>query len=189
MDTETIALELVKILSWVVKRNFDRPEFQLPVLVTEGTVLSPSYQRFPNQPRQMGWWNTSDSQEYEWRKGLGQTESTLLFAYREEQESTGFSIFELLYARDVRGPLTFWKAIVSDKMERLENVISYIMMMKERLEAMSEHVHKNMKSAQTQKKSWYDKNAWHFSLEIGVYIQLPYPSCLPTLVYGCEASW
>ena len=59
----------------------------------------------------------------------------LLFAYREvPQESTGFAPFELLYGRDVRGPLDVikenWQAQEKDGDT---SVIAYVMMMRDRL--------------------------------------------------------
>ena len=60
----------------------------------------------------------------------------LLFAYREvPQESTGF---KLLYGRDVRGPLDVLKERwVADKRSN-QNVLSYVLHMREKLAAMSQ---------------------------------------------------
>ena len=105
--------------------------------------------------------HTSDSQEYEWRKG--KLNPPLLFAYREEQECTGFSPFELLYARDVRGPFDILKG--HSKWRDGETWMWPRTLCRwKRLEEMLEHVHKNMKSAPTQEKS---KNAWERSFQPG----------------------
>ena len=63
----------------------------------------------------------------------------LLFAYREvPQASTGFSPFELMFGRRVRGPLDIlreqWEAGNTTKAD----VVSYVLSMRERLALMSE---------------------------------------------------
>ena len=77
----------------------------------------------------------------------------LLFAYREvPQESTGFSPLELLYGRNVRGPLDVMReAWVSDKRTN-QDILSYILLMRDRMTTMAEHVQKNLKAAGVRQK-------------------------------------
>ena len=84
----------------------------------------------------------------------------LLFAYREvPQASSGFSPFELLYGRPVRGPLDViretWEATEGTD----ESVVSYILSTQERLQSMMQVVEKNVTKAQSRQKQWYDKGA------------------------------
>ena len=61
----------------------------------------------------------------------------LLFAYREvPQESTGFSPFELLYGRAVRGPMTILKQLWTKEVEEPEvkNSYQYFFKLREKLE-------------------------------------------------------
>ena len=84
----------------------------------------------------------------------------LLFAYREvPQSSTGFSPFELLYGKTVRGPLDIIKESWECEQNSSENVITYVMSMSEKIEAMMEIVQENLKNAQTKQKQWYDRTA------------------------------
>lgn len=65
----------------------------------------------------------------------------LLFAYREApQESTGFSPFELLYGRQVRGPLDVLKEGWTGENCEEVPVIVHVVEMRERLEEMVELV-------------------------------------------------
>jgi hypothetical protein len=81
----------------------------------------------------------------------------LLFAYREvPQESTGFSPFELLYGRHVRGPIAILREIIDEdedenrKMQPL--VLSYLIEIREKLAKMSDLV--------SEKEQ--DSVLWHF---------------------------
>ena len=69
----------------------------------------------------------------------------LLFAYREvPQSSTGFSPFELLYGREVRGPLDVLREtwVVGEKSK--ESTVSYVLAMREKLKEMTEIVQENV---------------------------------------------
>ncbi len=83
-----------------------------------------------------------------------------LFAYREvPQASTGFSPFELLYGRSVRGPLDILKESWKAAKRSDESVVSHVLSIREKMEKMSELVCQNLKGAQKAQKRWYDKNA------------------------------
>ncbi|KAL5506277.1 hypothetical protein EMCRGX_G007890 [Ephydatia muelleri] len=81
----------------------------------------------------------------------------LLFAYREvPQASTGFSPFELLYGRAVRGPLDVIKATWKADERSNESVVSYVLCIQDRLTKMAELVKDNLEKAQETQKKWYD---------------------------------
>ena len=110
----------------------------------------------------------------------------LLFAYREvPQESTGFSPFEPLYSRVVRGPLNILKETwSSDKRSNL-NVISYVLMMRDHLESMATEANKKEEIAKLKQKTWYDKGARERSLDPGDKILV----LLPTLLSKLKSQW
>ncbi|KAG1956974.1 gag-pol fusion protein [Pimephales promelas] len=102
----------------------------------------------------------------------------LLFAYREvPQASLGFSPFELLYGRDVRGPLALleetWKG--GHRITGSQSVVSYVLQMRERLESMTQLAHRNLIESQSQQRTWYDKKARARSFQPGakVLVMLP----------------
>ena len=84
----------------------------------------------------------------------------LLFSYREvPQASTGFSPFELLYGRPVRGPMDVLRETWEAREDSEESVVSHVLLMQERLAKMTELVQENLGRAQRVQKTWYDRNA------------------------------
>ena len=73
----------------------------------------------------------------------------LLFAYREvPQASTGFSPFELLYGRNVRGPLDVLRETWEASQQSEESVVSYVLATQEKLRSMAELVEENLTKSQ-----------------------------------------
>ena len=84
----------------------------------------------------------------------------LLFAYREvPQESTGFSPFELLYGRAVRGPMFILKELWTKELEEPEvkNSYQYVFELREKLEDTLKLVHTELQKAQNKGKHYYDR--------------------------------
>lgn len=101
----------------------------------------------------------------------------LLFAYREvPQASTGFSPFELLFGRQVRGPLDLLKELWEGPEDNKQSVALYVIQMHERLEQMSALAQQNMESAQKKQKTWYDKKARERSFMPGQKVLLLLPT-------------
>ena len=110
----------------------------------------------------------------------------LLFAYREvPQASTGFSPFELLYGRAVRGPLDVIKATWKADERSNESVVSYVLCIQDRLTKMAELVKDNLEKAQETQKKWYDLNARERSFELGEKVLV----LLPTSTNKLLAQW
>ena len=102
----------------------------------------------------------------------------VLFAYREvPQASTGFSPFELLYGRSVRGPLGLLKEMWTNRdLDPNEfNTYQYVADLRNRLEETCEVVHQNVMKSAERYKHHYDKNRRMRSLEVGdkVLVLLP----------------
>ena len=101
----------------------------------------------------------------------------LLFAYREvPQESTGFSPFELLYGRTIRGPLQLLKELWTENIDQdTRNTYEYVINLKDKLESTMEFIKKNLEEAQNRHKFYYDRRSKESKIEIGdkVLIMLP----------------
>ena len=107
----------------------------------------------------------------EWEKYL----PYVLFSYREvPQESRGFSPFELIFGRDIRGPMDELKEQWSNAEEPVDNILTYVTKVRERMEAAGRIVIQNMKS-QNRQKEWYDLKGRDMKLRIGdqVLVLLP----------------
>ena len=62
----------------------------------------------------------------------------VLFVYREvPQESMGFSPFELIYSRDVRGPLDVLEESWSSGEKEMDDILTYVMKTREWMERTS----------------------------------------------------
>ena len=110
----------------------------------------------------------------------------ILFAYREvPQASTGFSPFELVYGRAVRGPLDVLRETWEANESGGEGVVSYILAIREKLEKMTELVQENLSRAQKQQKEWYDRNARSREFEAGDRVLV----LLPTSANKLLARW
>lgn len=102
----------------------------------------------------------------------------LLFAYREvPQASLGFSPFELLYGRHVRGPLSVLKELwTNEALEpEIRTTYEYVCELRNRLEATCRLAHEELERSGARYKKYYDKKARNRALSAGdrVLILLP----------------
>jgi hypothetical protein len=114
------------------------------------------------------------SNEKEWDQGI----PFLLFAVRDpEQESLGFSPFELVYAHTVRGPLKLLKDRWLLGEENQLGLLDYIGKFKERLVQTWELARENLKISQDKIKTWYEKRSKARTFKPGdnVLVLLPFP--------------
>ena len=110
----------------------------------------------------------------------------LLFAYREvPHASTGFSPFELIYGRDVRGPLEVLKEAWTGSMQEDSDILTYVTRVYHRIATAKELVEQNLKLAQKKQKKWYDKRARDLVLQEGEKVLL----LLPTRSEKLLAKW
>ena len=100
----------------------------------------------------------------------------LLFAYRSTPHSgTGFSPFELIYGRDVRGPLELLKDgwMSGELPER--GLHGWVEQLKERMEAMAQLASTREKAGKVRMKQTYDKKAKSRSFEKGSMVLMRVP--------------
>ncbi|XP_069107370.1 uncharacterized protein [Argopecten irradians] len=110
----------------------------------------------------------------------------VLFAYREvPQASTGFSPFELLYGRTVRGPMQALKEIWTDEAnEKSEtrNTYQYVLNLRDRLEETCKIACESLRQSQGSYKHHYDKKARNRQLEVGQKVLVLLPTVNNTLL-------
>ena len=102
----------------------------------------------------------------------------LLFANREApQESLGFSPFELLYGRTVRGPMAILKDLWTDEVKQPEvrTTYQYVLELRQRLEDTLEVARKELEKSANRYKKYYDRKAKPRSFQVNdeVLILLP----------------
>ena len=108
----------------------------------------------------------------DWDEGI----PLLMFAAREaEQESLGFSPFELIFGRTVRGPLKLLKEHWTEETEEPVNLLDYVSKFRDRVTKTCQLAQENLKTAQGKMKTWYDKKAKERSFKPGdkVLVLLP----------------
>ena len=109
----------------------------------------------------------------DWDQGV----HLLLFAARESvQESLGFSPFELVFGRTVRGPLKLLKEAWLAE-DSPVNLLDQVADLRYRLARARHFAQKNLTVSQRKMKTWYDKRAKsrHFNAGDQVLVLLPIP--------------
>ncbi|XP_075733426.1 uncharacterized protein LOC142775667 [Rhipicephalus microplus] len=94
----------------------------------------------------------------------------LLFAYREvPQASLGFSPFELIYGRNVRGPLSLLKELWTgdNQSEEVKTTYGYVLDLRDRLEKTLQLAQENLSRAKTTQKKYYDRGSRMRRLKVG----------------------
>ena len=103
----------------------------------------------------------------------------LLFAYRESvQESTGFSPFELLYGRVVRGPLAILQELWTGGAVEADTktTYQYVLDLKDRLEATCRVAQENLSKAAEKYRKQYNKKAKMRKFDVGDEVLLLLPT-------------
>ena len=112
----------------------------------------------------------------------------LLFSYREvAQSSLGFSPFELVYGRSVRGPMNVLRGIWADEdtNEQTKTTYQYVLELSETLESTCKLAHNELRKAQGNQHKWFNKKvkAKHLK-EVDQELLL-----LPTKFNKLEMQW
>ena len=103
----------------------------------------------------------------------------LLFAIREvPQESLGFSPFELLYGRNVKGPMSILHELWSEDApdEQVLSTYQYVIELRDRLEQTCKLAHENLKKVQIKQKAYYDRRARSRKFDVGDKVLLLLPT-------------
>ena len=111
----------------------------------------------------------------DFEKDLDEGVHLLLFSAREAvQEILGFSPFELVFGRTVRGPLILLKEkLLNDKTDT--NLLDYGSKFKYKLNRASEIARENLKEAKSKMKKWYDKDAKNRTFSPGDKVLVLFP--------------
>ena len=105
--------------------------------------------------------------------------NALLFAYREvPQESTGFSPFEILYGRTIRGPMQILKELWTKDIDEPETKSSYqyVFELREKLEDTMKIAKEELEKSQGRYKHYYDRKTRPRSLQVGDQVLILLPS-------------
>ena len=123
------------------------------------------------------WGQTVQVVSYQFCNDWDQGIHLLLFAAREAiQESLGFSPFELVFGRTVRGSLKLLKELWLAE-DTSDNLLDQVSDLRHSLIRANELAKQNLTKAQHKMKTWYDKKAKRRSFKPGdkVLVLLPIP--------------
>ncbi|XP_041483470.1 uncharacterized protein LOC121430260 [Lytechinus variegatus] len=111
----------------------------------------------------------------DWDRYLG----ALLFAYREApQASLGFSPFELIYGRRVRGPLTLLKELWTGESphDETRSTYEYVFELQNKLQDTCKLAHEHLKKAKESQQAYYNKKSRNRSFAVGDKVLLLLPT-------------
>ncbi|XP_061190531.1 uncharacterized protein LOC133198457 [Saccostrea echinata] len=102
----------------------------------------------------------------------------VLFAYREvPQESLGFSPFEIVFGRYVKGPMSILKELWTRDIDdpQVRTTYQYVLDLRERLESTAELARENLEKASRKQTKYYNKSARARNLKVNdkVLVLLP----------------
>ena len=102
----------------------------------------------------------------------------VLFAYREvPQASTGFSPFELLYGRTVRGPMQVLKELwTGSDTPEVKTTYQYVLDLRNRLEDTCQLARESILSSQEEYRHYYDKKTKNRRFKLGDKVLLLLPT-------------
>ena len=101
--------------------------------------------------------------------------NALLFAYWEVlQGSSGFSTFELLFGRTVRGPMMILLQLWTEEVEEPEvkTCYAYVFDLRERLEDIVKLAQEELKKCQVRYQRFYNRRAKSRSFKVGSKVLL-----------------
>ena len=103
---------------------------------------------------------------------------SVLFAYRTSiQESSGFSPFELVFGRKIRGPMELLRAFWGGtEDEEVKNTYKYVVDLKQRLQETCNIAQQELLKAQEMNKKYYDRSARPKTIEVGKRVLLLLPT-------------
>ena len=111
----------------------------------------------------------------DWDKYL----NSALFAYREvPQEGLGFSPFELVYGRSVRGPMTILKELWTNEMNdpEIKSTYQYVIDLREKLESTCQMARENLEKASKRYRGYYNLKTKPRNMSVGDKVLVLLPS-------------
>ena len=111
-----------------------------------------------------------------------------MFAYREvSQESTGFSPFQLLYRRTIRGSMEVLKDLWTENYQENEvkNTYEYVVDLRNKLHGNKKVVHDILSKSQLRQKYYYNKKVKGKKLKEGDEVLI----LLPTVKNKIKMQW
>ena len=116
----------------------------------------------------------------------------VLFAYREApQASLGFSPFELLYGRTVRGPMQILHDLWTkeETPEEVKTTYGYVIDLRNRLEETCKLAQEELKKTQLRSKAWYDKKTKPRKFQVGDRVLVLLPTEANKLLMGWKGPY